>query len=212
MASYALGMSKKIKTPQKIRSQGRKRVDPGERLVFRDAKGKFTKYRAKKKLIVQVYRGNEFTGRVLNKVVRGKPVPAPWKKTTIRMKERAKQFKMKPRRENEWVCFLVSSKPIFLQLLTKKEFHQFVRAIETEIKRGNDVGGQIDLQSELGARAARAMFVAPMSRKEIIELISNLFFESYRNSPFRASPKKVAYAPEKPHVRRIKCAMTVQIF
>lgn len=53
-----------------------KTISSTESLRFRDKNGRLTKFDARKKLIAEIYnREGQKTGRVLNKTIKGKPVP-----------------------------------------------------------------------------------------------------------------------------------------
>lgn len=199
---------------KKLKTHGRGRLHLGETLRYRNKKGQYTKFSPKKKLVIEVWNAKGPTGRVLNRLAKRRPVPTTFKRATIVGKIRHRLERIQPKRsKNEGVIELRSDQLLFDQV----EFHRIllrtIKDIENTVKQGNEVGLMVDVSHpNHHSGDSHTIFAPPMTPSEIKELAIGKFFEAYRQAGFRASPKKIAYNPNKPHVKRLTCELKLQYF
>lgn len=198
-----------------------KTISSTESLRFKTPNGKFTKFDGRKKLIIEVYnKENKKTGRVLNRVKKGLPVPQKFNARIIKKKIlRSKVAKQGPRQ-----AATINSKEINIDAHytiidnIEAKCPEMIKDIIDFTKRKNAAQVQIDFYlKEISKKDNTVLKSENITINSVIrsqsptyislELASDIIGRMYRNER-RMSNIKKSSRPKHAYTRSIKTKFT----
>lgn len=198
-----------------------KTISSTESLRFKTPQGKFTKFDGRKKLIIEVYnKENKKTGRVLNRVKKGLPVPQKFNPRIIKKKQLfAKVAKQGPRQAatlNEKEINIDAHYTIMDNIEAK--LPEMIKDIMKFTKRKNAAQVQIDfILKEVLRKNGEVLRYENVTINDVIksqsptyislELARDIIGRMYRNER-RMSNIKKSSRPKHEYTRSIKAKFT----